>query len=107
MLANEEVVNGVCERCGADVIRREKSQWMLKITEYAQRLIDDLDDLDFIERVKIQQKNWIGRSTGAEVDFSTTSGDTLRVFTTTPGYALWCDVYGHVAGTCVLEKMDR
>ena len=84
VLANEEVVNGVCERCGADVIRREKSQWMLKITEYAQRLIDDLDDLDFIERVKIQQKNWIGRSTGAEVDFSTTSGDTLRVFTTRP-----------------------
>ncbi len=84
VLANEEVVNGVCERCGADVVRREKSQWMLKITEYAQRLIDDLDDLDFIERVKIQQKNWIGRSTGAEVDFNTTTGETLRVFTTRP-----------------------
>jgi ribosome silencing factor RsfS/YbeB/iojap len=92
VLANEEVVNGVCERCGADVVRREKSQWMLKITEYAQRLIDDLDGLDFIERVKIQQINWIGRSTGAEVDFQTTSdtegvttaGDTLRVFTTRP-----------------------
>jgi leucyl-tRNA synthetase len=84
VLANEEVVNGVCERCGADVVRREKSQWMLKITQYAQRLIDDLDDLDFIERVKIQQKNWIGRSTGAEVDFTTTTGDTLRVFTTRP-----------------------
>ncbi len=84
VLANEEVVSGVCERCGADVVRREKSQWMLKITEYAQRLIDDLDDLDFIERVKIQQKNWIGRSTGAEVDFETTAGDTLRVFTTRP-----------------------
>ena len=84
VLANEEVVSGVCERCGADVVRREKSQWMLKITEYAQRLIDDLDGLDFIERVKIQQKNWIGRSTGAEVDFNTTAGDTLRVFTTRP-----------------------
>lgn len=86
VLANEEVVNGVCERCGAEVVRREKSQWMLKITQYAQRLIDDLDDLDFIERVKIQQKNWIGRSTGAEVDFDTTTdaGDKLRVFTTRP-----------------------
>src|SRR5699024_8097818 len=69
VLANEEVVEGVCERCGSPVIRKEKSQWMLKITAYAQRLIDDLDDLDFIERVKIQQKNWIGRSTGAEVTF--------------------------------------
>ena len=84
VLANEEVVNGVCERCGSDVVRREKSQWMLKITQYAQRLIDDLDGLDFIERVKTQQKNWIGRSTGAEVDFATTAGDTLRVFTTRP-----------------------
>ncbi|SHH63319.1 leucyl-tRNA synthetase [Sporobacter termitidis DSM 10068] len=84
VLANEEVVNGVCERCGAEVVRREKSQWMLKITEYAQRLIDDLDELDFIERVKIQQKNWIGRSTGAEVDFATTAGDKLRVYTTRP-----------------------
>ena len=84
VLANEEVVEGVCERCGAPVIRKEKSQWMLKITEYAQRLIDDLDDVDFIERVKIKQKNWIGRSTGAEVDFQTTEGDKLRVFTTRP-----------------------
>ena len=82
VLANEEVVNGVCERCGSPVIRKEKSQWMLKITEYAQRLIDDLDDLDFLERVKIQQKNWIGRSTGAEVIFKTTTGDELTVFTT-------------------------
>lgn len=82
VLANEEVVNGVCERCGSEVVRREKSQWMLKITEYAQRLIDDLDGLDFIERVKTQQKNWIGRSTGTEVDFGTTEGDKLRVFTT-------------------------
>ena len=82
VLANEEVVNGVCERCGSEVIRKEKSQWMLRITKYAQRLIDDLDDVDFIERVKIQQRNWIGRSTGAEVDFATTTGDTLRIFTT-------------------------
>jgi leucyl-tRNA synthetase len=94
VLANEEVVNGVCERCGADVVRREKSQWMLKITEYAQRLIDDLDGLDYIERVKTQQKNWIGRSTGAEVDFKVVFKDAaaevdaknyvLRVFTTRP-----------------------
>ncbi len=82
VLANEEVVNGVCERCGSEVIRKEKSQWMLRITKYAQRLIDDLDDVDYIERVKIQQRNWIGRSTGAEVDFKTTAGDTLRIFTT-------------------------
>ncbi len=84
VLANEEVVNGVCERCGNEVIRKVKSQWMLKITEYAQRLIDDLDGLDYIERVKLQQKNWIGRSTGAEVDFGTTMGDTLTVYTTRP-----------------------
>lgn len=84
VLANEEVVNGVCERCGSEVIRKEKSQWMLGITKYAQRLIDDLDDVDFIERVKIQQKNWIGRSTGAEVTFKTTAGDDLVVFTTRP-----------------------
>ena len=82
VLANEEVVNGVCERCGSEVIRKEKSQWMLRITKYAQRLIDDLDDVDYIERVKIQQRNWIGRSTGAEVDFQTTAGDALRIFTT-------------------------
>ncbi len=84
VLANEEVVDNVCERCGSPVIRREKSQWMLKITEYAQRLIDDLDDLDFIERVKIQQRNWIGRSSGAELDFDTTAGDKLTIFTTRP-----------------------
>ncbi|MCQ2431429.1 MAG: class I tRNA ligase family protein, partial [Clostridia bacterium] len=82
VLANEEVVNGVCERCGAPVIRKNKSQWMLKITEYADRLVNDLDDLDFIERVKTQQKNWIGRSYGAEVDFATTAGDKLTVYTT-------------------------
>ena len=84
VLANEEVVEGVCERCGSPVIRKEKSQWMLKITEYAQRLIDDLDDVDFIERVKIQQRNWIGRSTGAEVTFKSTTGDDIVVFTTRP-----------------------
>ena len=82
VLANEEVVNGGCERCGAPVIHKVKSQWMLKITEYADRLVKDLDDVDFIERVKTQQVNWIGRSTGAEVDFTTTTGDTLRVYTT-------------------------
>ncbi len=84
VLANEEVVEGVCERCGAPVVRKEKSQWMLKITAYAQRLIDDLDELDFIERVKTQQKNWIGRSTGAEVTFKATTGDNIVVFTTRP-----------------------
>ncbi len=84
VLANEEVVDGVCERCGAPVVRKEKSQWMLRITKYAQRLIDDLDDLDFIERVKTQQKNWIGRSTGAEVTFKATTGDDIVVFTTRP-----------------------
>ena len=82
VLANEEVVNGVCERCGSEVIRKEKSQWMLKITEYADRLIDDLDDLDFIERVKVQQKNWIGRSTGTEVTFKTNTEDDITVYTT-------------------------
>ncbi|WP_288527518.1 leucine--tRNA ligase [uncultured Eubacterium sp.] len=84
VLANEEVVNGVCERCGSEVIRKNQSQWMLKITEYADRLVKDLDDVDFIDRVKTQQRNWIGRSTGAEVDFGTTLGDTLIVYTTRP-----------------------
>ena len=84
VLANEEVVEGVCERCGSPVVRKEKSQWMLRITKYAQRLIDDLDDLDFIDRVKAQQKNWIGRSTGAEVTFRSTLGDEIVVFTTRP-----------------------
>ena len=84
VLANEEVVNGVCERCGSEVIRKNQSQWMLKITEYADRLVKDLDMVDFIDRVKVQQRNWIGRSTGAEVDFGTTLGDTLTVYTTRP-----------------------
>ena len=82
VLANEEVVNGVCERCGSEVVHKVKSQWMLKITAYAQRLIDDLEDVDFIERVKIQQRNWIGRSTGAEVTFQTNVGDEVTVYTT-------------------------
>ncbi len=82
VLANEEVVEGVCERCGSEVIRKEKSQWMLKITEYAQRLIDDLDDVDYLERVKIQQRNWIGRSTGAEITFKTNIGTEVTVYTT-------------------------
>ena len=84
VLANEEVVNGVCERCGSEVVHKVKSQWMLKITAYAQRLIDDLDLVDYPERVKAQQKNWIGRSEGAEVDFQTTAGDALTVYTTRP-----------------------
>lgn len=84
-LANEEVVGGVCERCGSEVVQKEKSQWMLKITEYAERLINDLDDLDYIEKVKIQQKNWIGRSEGAEVNFKISgSDDVITVYTTRP-----------------------
>lgn len=82
VLANEEVVNGVCERCGSEVVHKVKSQWMLKITEYADRLINDLDLVNYPDRVKAQQKNWIGRSTGAEVDFTTTTGDTLTIYTT-------------------------
>ncbi len=82
VLANEEVVEGVCERCGAPVIRKEKSQWMLRITKYADRLIDDLDGVDYIERVKTQQRNWIGRSTGTEVTFKTNTEDDITVYTT-------------------------
>ena len=82
VLANEEVVEGVCERCGSEVVRKEKSQWMLRITKYADRLIDDLDGVDFIERVKTQQRNWIGRSTGTEVTFKTNMGDDVTVYTT-------------------------
>ena len=82
VLANEEVIEGVCERCGAPVIRKEKSQWMLRITKYADRLIDDLDEVDYIERVKTQQRNWIGRSTGTEVTFKTNTGDDITVYTT-------------------------
>ncbi len=84
VLANEEVVNGVCERCGSEVVRKVKSQWMLKITEYAEKLLEGLDHVDYIERVKTQQRNWIGRSTGAEVTFKTTTGDDLLIYTTRP-----------------------
>ena len=84
VLANEEVVGGVCERCGGEVVHKVKNQWMLGITQYAQRLIDDLDGVDYIERVKTSQINWIGRSTGAEIDFDTTAGDVLTVFSTRP-----------------------
>lgn len=84
VLANEEVVGGVCERCNGEVVRKVKSQWMLKITEYAQRLLDDLSEVDYSDRIKATQVNWIGRSTGAEVDFDTTTGDKLKVYTTRP-----------------------
>ena len=84
VLANEEVVNGVCERCGGEVVHKVKSQWMLKITEYAQKLLDDLDSVDYFEKIKTAQKNWIGRSTGAEVTFKTTLGDDLLIYTTRP-----------------------
>lgn len=84
VLANEEVVNGGCERCGSEVVRKVKSQWMLKITAYAQRLIDDLALVDYPDRVKAQQTNWIGRSTGAEVSFKTTAGDDIKIYTTRP-----------------------
>ena len=84
VLANEEVVGGVCERCGGEVVHKVKSQWMLKITEYAQRLIDDLSEVNYLEKIKTTQKNWIGRSEGAEVDFTTSEGDTLTVYTTRP-----------------------
>ena len=84
-LANEEVVNGVCERCGSEVVRKVKSQWMLKITEYADKLLQGLDTVDYIERVKVSQRNWIGKSTGAEVDFTLTGKeDKLRIYTTRP-----------------------
>ena len=84
VLANEEVVGGVCERCGGEVVHKVKSQWMLKITEYAQRLIDDLSEVNYLDKIKTTQKNWIGRSEGAEVDFTTSEGDTLTVYTTRP-----------------------
>lgn len=84
VLANEEVVGGVCERCGGEVVHKVKSQWMLKITEYAQRLIDDLSEVNYLDKIKTTQKNWIGRSEGAEVDFETSEGDTLTIYTTRP-----------------------
>lgn len=84
-LANEEVVNGVCERCGSPVVRKVKSQWMLKITDYAEKLLEGLEDVDYIERVKVSQKNWIGKSQGAEVEFQVAGkGEKLTVYTTRP-----------------------
>ena len=108
VLANEEVVEGVCERCGSPVIRKEKSQWMLKITAYAQRLIDDLDGLDYIERVKLQQKNWIGRSHGAEVTFRSTLGDDILIYTTRPDTLFGATYMVLSPEHALLEKwMDR
>ena len=106
VLANEEVVEGVCERCGAPVIRKEKSQWMLRITKYADRLIDDLDDVDYIERVKTQQRNWIGRSTGTEVTFQTNTGDDCHGLHDPRRYALRRDLYGHLAGASDAEEVE-
>ncbi|MBQ6431791.1 MAG: leucine--tRNA ligase [Oscillospiraceae bacterium] len=108
VLANEEVVDNVCERCGSPVIRKEQSQWMLRITKYAQRLLDDLDDLDFIDRVKLQQRNWIGRSTGAEVKFSSTLGDEILIYTTRPDTLFGATYMVLSPEHALLEKwMDR
>ena len=108
VLANEEVVEGVCERCGAPVVRKEKSQWMLRITQYADRLIDDLDGLDYIERVKLQQKNWIGRSHGAEVTFRSTLGDDILIYTTRPDTLFGATYMVLSPEHALLEKwMDR
>ena len=108
VLANEEVVEGVCERCGAPVVRKEKSQWMLRITKYADRLIDDLDGLDYIERVKLQQKNWIGRSHGAEVTFRSTLGDDILIYTTQPDTLFGATYMVLSPEHALLEKwMDR
>ena len=108
VLANEEVVEGVCERCGAPVVRKEKSQWMLRITKYADRLIDDLEGLDYIERVKLQQKNWIGRSHGAEVTFRSTLGDDILIYTTRPDTLFGATYMVLSPEHALLEKwMDR
>ena len=108
VLANEEVVEGVCERCGAPVVRKENSQWMLRITKYADRLIDDLDGLDYIERVKLQQKNWIGRSHGAEVTFRSTLGDDILIYTTRPDTLFGATYMVLSPEHALLEKwMDR
>ena len=108
VLANEEVVEGVCERCGAPVVRKEKSQWMLRITKYADRLIDDLDGLDYLERVKLQQKNWIGRSHGAEVTFRSTLGDDILIYTTRPDTLFGATYMVLSPEHALLEKwMDR
>ena len=107
VLANEEVVNGVCERCGSPVVHKVKSQWMLKITAYADRLIDDLDGLDYIERVSTQQKNWIGRSHGAEINFDTTAGDVLTVYTTRADTLFGCTYMVVSPGTRLRAEVDR
>jgi len=106
-LSNEEVVNGVCERCGSEVVQKEKSQWMLKITEYAQRLIDDLDDVNYLEKIKLQQKNWIGRSEGAEVKFKVSnSNEEITVYTTRPD-TLFGATYMVIAPEhSILEKLS-
>lgn len=107
-LANEEVVNGVCERCGSPVVQKEKSQWMLKITEYAQRLIDDLDDVNFLEKIKAQQINWIGRSEGAEVNFKISGeDDKLLIYTTRPDTNIWSNIYGCSTRTRNYKKIQR
>ena len=98
-LANEEVVNGVCERCGAPVVRKVKSEWMLKITDYAEKLIEGLDHVDYIERVKVSQKNWIGKSQGAEVDFSIKGKeDKLSCIHDPLRYIVWCYLHGCIPG---------
>ena len=107
VLANEEVVNGVCERCGSPVVQKNKSQWMLKITAYANRLIDDLDDVDYIDRVKAQQRNWIGRSHGAEINFDTTAGDTPDRLHHPRRYALRLHLHGHQPRACLHQKVNR
>ena len=105
-LANEEVVNGRCERCGSEVIRKVKSQWMLKITEYADKLIDGLDGVDYIERVKVSQKNWIGRSQGAEVDFSIKGKEGKAAHLYHPsGHPVRRDLHGHFAGTSLYREV--
>ena len=98
-LANEEVVNGVCERCGSPVVRKVKSQWMLKITDYAEKLLEGLEDVDYIERVKVSQKNWIGKSQGAEVEFQVAGKErkTDRVYNQT-GYFVRSNLYGSITG---------
>ena len=107
-LANEEVVNGHCERCGAEVIRKVKSQWMLKITEYADKLLEGLDHVDYIERVKVSQKNWIGRSTGAEVDFPIAGKeDKLRIYTTRPDTLFGVTYMVISRSTLILKSLHR
>lgn len=106
VLANEEVVGGVCERCGSPVERRVKSQWMLKITAYADRLTDDLDMVDYVDRVVVQQKNWIGRSYGAEVEFETTEPGKTRRVHNAARYPLRRHIYGYIARTPLYRNVE-